>query len=104
MVKRFVTIAVGCALMLQGCASSESATFSKHGVSAAIVQRDAEQCWQQAQRKGVPEEVANEKIGGAFAVAGLVGVMANRSANQDAYTGRLRDECMAKRGYKPGAS
>jgi len=104
MVKRFVTIAVGCVLILQGCASSESATFSKHGVSAALAQRDAEQCWQQAQRKGVPEEKASENTVGAFVVGGLVGVAANRSANQDAYTGRLRDECMAKRGYRPGAS
>ena len=102
--KRLVAIPVGCVLLLQGCASSESASFSKQGVSAPVVRRDAEQCWREAQSKGVPEEAANEKIGGAFAVAGLVGVMANRSANQDAYTGRLRDECMAKRGYKPSAS
>lgn len=95
---------MGCVLVvLQGC-SSESATFSKHGVSSAISQRDADQCWQQAQRKGVPEEVANEKIGAAFAIGGLAGVMVNRAANQDAYAGRRRDECMAKRGYKPSAS
>lgn len=102
--KKLLAIAVGCVLVLQGCASSESAAFSKHGVSPAVAQRDAEQCRRDARRKGVPEEAANEKIGGAFAVGGLVGVMANRSANQDAYTGRLRDECMARRGYKPNAS
>jgi hypothetical protein len=104
MVKGSVAIGVGCLLVLQGCSSSESATFTKPGVSAAVAQRDADQCWRQAQSKGVPEEVANEKIGGAYAVGGLVGVMANRAANQDAYTGRLRDECMAKRGYKPNGS
>jgi hypothetical protein len=102
-VKVFVAAAVGCALLLQGCASSESASFTKHSVSAVVAQRDAEQCWQEAQRRKVPEDKAAENTTTAFVVAGLVGVAVNRSANEDAYRGRVRDECMAKRGYRPKA-
>jgi outer membrane lipoprotein SlyB len=103
MVKSLLVPAVGCALLLQGCASSESASFTKHSVSAAVAQRDAEQCWQDAQRRKVPEDKASENTTTAFVVGGLVGVAINRSANEDAYRGRVRDECMAKRGYKSKA-
>jgi uncharacterized protein YceK len=92
-----VAFAVGCVLLLQGCASS--ATFSKPNTALSVAERDAEQCWQQAQRTSVPEEKASENLTGAFIVGGLVGVGINRSANEDAYRGHLRDQCMAKRGY-----
>jgi hypothetical protein len=92
-----VAFAVGCVLLLQGCASN--ATFSKPNTASSVAERDAEQCWQQAQRTSVPEEKASENLTGAFIVGGLVGVGINGSANEDAYRGHLRDQCMAKRGY-----
>ena len=92
-----VAFAVGFALLLQGCASS--ATFSKPNTALSVAERDAEQCWQQAQRTSVPEQKASENLTGAFIVGGLVGVGINRAANEDDYRGRLRDQCMAKRGY-----
>ena len=94
---RFAVGAVCGALILQGCASSD--TFSKSNTSAAIAQRDAEQCWQQAEKQGIPSEKANENGTMAFVLAGAIGMGVNYVANEDAYRGKLRDQCMAKRGY-----
>jgi hypothetical protein len=35
----------------------------------------------------------------AFILAGAIGMGVNYVANEDAYRGKLRDQCMAKRGY-----
>ena len=94
---KFAVGAVCGALVLQGCASSD--TFSKANTSAAIAQRDAEQCWQQAEKQGIPSEKANENGTMAFVLAGAIGMGVNYAANEDAYRGKLRDQCMAKRGY-----
>ena len=40
----------------------------------------------------------------AFVVAGAVGMGINYVANEDAYHGKLRDQCMAKRGYSRAKS
>ena len=90
------------ALILQGCAYSD--TFSKANASAAVAERDAEQCWQQAGKQEVPTEKANENGTAAFILGGLVGMGINNAANEDAYRGKLRDQCMAKRGYSRAKS
>jgi hypothetical protein len=95
--KKFAVSAVCGALFLQACAYSE--TFSKANTSAAVAQRDAEQCWELAGKQEIPSEKANENAIGAFVLGGLVGMGANYMANEDAYRGKLRDQCMAKRGY-----
>lgn len=102
--KALIVCATAFALMLQGCASSETANFTKSNISAAVTQRDAEQCSQQAQSKGVPEDKSSENTAAAFIVGGLVGVSVNRAANEDAYRASLRDRCMAKRGYAKAKS
>ena len=94
---KFVVGAVCGALILQGCTSSD--TFSKANTSSAVAQRDAEQCWQQAEKRGVPSEKSSENATAAFIVGGLVGMGINYAANEDAYRGKLRDQCMAKKGY-----
>ena len=90
------------ALILQGCAYSE--TFSRANTSAEVAQRDAEQCWEQAGKREIPSEKANENAIGAFVLGGLVGMGVNYAANEDAYRGKLRDQCMAKRGYSRAKS
>ena len=98
-VKAFWLCAASCTLMLQGCVSSESATFTKSNVAPAVAQRDSEMCWQQAQKKQVPDDKAAENAVGAFIIGGMVGVAVSQAANEDAYRGSLRDQCMAKKGY-----
>lgn len=102
--KILVVCAASGTLLLQGCASSEGTTFTRSNASDAVAQRDAAQCWQQAEKKGVPEDKAAENTAAAFIIGGLVGVGVNRAANEDAYKGSLRDRCMAKRGYAKAKS
>ena len=59
----------------------------------------SEMCWQQAQKKQVPDDKAAENAVGAFIIGGMVGVAVSQAANEDAYRGSLRDQCMAKKGY-----
>jgi hypothetical protein len=99
---RFAAGAVCSALFLGACASSDA--FTKANTSAAIAQRDADQCWQQAEKKEVPSAKANENATMAFIVAGAVGMGINYVANEDAYRGKVRDACMAKRGYSRAKS
>ncbi len=94
---KFVLAAVCGAVVLQGCAASD--TFSKANTSSKTAERDAEQCWQQAEKKPVPSDKANENIVMAYIVGGAVGMGVNYLANEDAHRGKIRDQCMAKRGY-----
>lgn len=85
--------------MIQGCASSEPASFTKSRVSPDVAQRDSELCWQQAQTKQMPDDKAAENNLGAFIIGGMVGVAVSQAANDQAYRASLRDQCMAKKGY-----
>ena len=85
--------------MIQGCASSEPASFTKSHGSPAVAQRDSELCWQQAQTKQMPDDKAAENNLGAFIIGGMVGVAVSQAANDQAYKASLRDQCMARKGY-----
>lgn len=98
-VRVLIVCTVACVMMLQGCASSGEDSFAKSNVSPGLAQRDAQQCWEQAQKKEVPERAANENGTAAVLIGGLVGLAVNQTANEHAYRTSLRDQCMARRGY-----
>jgi hypothetical protein len=101
-VNKFGLGAIFGALILQGCAASD--TFSKVNTSSKTAERAAEECWRQAEKKAVPSDKANENIVVAYIVGGAVGMGVNYLANEDAYRGKIRDQCMAKRGYSRAKS
>jgi hypothetical protein len=102
-----LALCVGIILVLQGCSPPVFQNrFTKAGVSAAAQERDSERCWQIAQKENLPDDVAGQRVVGAFVGGGIVGAMTAAAANESErenpkgpYRGKVHRECMTKRGY-----
>jgi hypothetical protein len=102
MYKRLVVVA---ALLAAGCAGEK--VFEKSGTSAALLDRDSQNCWKQAQAVNITEDQKNASAVGALIgggpVALVTSIIVNSAEESDPKNGVRRqahDACMAKRGYK----